>query len=238
MKKIIAILLVVSTTSLLATAQEKFNYTKDFKSILAKTKDTGSSLFYDKLFARFVANDSGLTRPEMLSLLIGFTDKPAYKPYNVLEKERLIYQLNDEGKFQQAHDTAIRLLQTYPLSYQGLKELSYAYDRLNKKDSAVYYLDLVAKIMSAMVYSGDGKSFETAMFALGPADGQHLIHSAGLGIGTMGSGYDKDHHFIDMLQAIMDDGRKIQMYFNIEHAAQKMFDGKSAEEFLKQNKKN
>jgi hypothetical protein len=41
-----------------------------------------------------------------------------------------------------------------------------------------------------------------------------------------------------MLVAIMDDGRKIQMYFNIEHAAQKMFDGKSAEEFLKQNKKN
>lgn len=215
-------------------AQDGFNYTRDFKSVLTQTKNPAGNLFYDKLLVRFKADDTTMTRSEILSLLIGFTDKPAYKPYNVLETERLVYDLNDKGKFQQAHDTALALLKDYPLSYQALKELSYAYEKLGRQDSSQYSLNLVAKIMSAMLYSGNGRTPETAMFALGPADGQHLLRGAGLGIGTMGSGADRDGNFLDMLQAVTNEGNKVQMYFNIQHASLKMFDGKSAEEFLKE----
>ncbi|MGG9963522.1 DUF4919 domain-containing protein [Ferruginibacter sp. SUN106] len=237
MKKASLIIVFLFGNFLLCAAQEKFLYTKDFKIILAKTKDAGSNLFYDKLLKRFQADDSTLTRPEILSLLIGFTDKPAYKPYTVLETERLIYKLNDDGKFKAAHDTAVILLKTYPLSYQGLKELSYSYSKLDKADSAEYTLNLVAKIMSAMMYSGDGRSAETAMFALGPADGQHLITGAGLSLGSMGSGRDKSGNFLDMLQAVTKEGDKIQMYFNIQHAVLKMFDGKSAKEMMEEQDK-
>src|SRR5688572_4902503 len=105
MSKTIAILFILLTTALSSFSQDKFGYSRDFKLILAKTKDPNSNLYYNNLLQRFIANDSTLTRPEILSMLIGFTDKPEYKPYNILETESLIYQLNDEGKFQQAQDT-------------------------------------------------------------------------------------------------------------------------------------
>lgn len=176
-----------------------------------------------------------MTESEILALLIGFTDKPSYKPYNIVETERLIYNLNDEGKYQAACDTATKLLKEYPLSYQALKEKSYALGKLGFEDSASYYLDLVAKIMSAMVYSGDGQTPETAMFALGPADGQHLLGGAGLSIGSMGSGKDKNGNFVDILE-VSKDGNNRSIYFNIQHAVEKMFDGKSAEEMMQKKK--
>lgn len=233
MTKVISIITLLLILSLAGIAQENFNYTRDFKTILAKTKDAQNDLAYEKLFKRFQANDSTLKRPEILALLIGFTDKPAYKPYDVLETERLIFKLNEENKFKQAYDTATVLLKTYPLSYQALYEKAYASDKLGFKDSASYYLDLVAKIMSAMIYTGDGRSIETAMFSLGPADGQHLLRGVGVGIGAMGSGRDKDGNFLDMLEAVTENG-KMQMYFNIQHAVAKMFGGKSATEMLKE----
>src|SRR5690349_17947497 len=113
-------LLLLLISAIVAKGQEKFEYSRDFKTILEKTKDGASSFFYDKLLKRFKENDSTLTKPEMLALLIGFTDKPEYKPYNIITTERLIYQLNDDGKFDQAYDTAMKLLKTYPLSYQAL----------------------------------------------------------------------------------------------------------------------
>ena len=214
-----------------------FNYTRDFKTILAQTKDPNSDLFYDKLLKRFEDDDTTITRPEALALLIGFTDKPAYKPYNILETERLIYSLNDEGKFKEAHDTASLLLKTYPLSFQALKEMSYACEKLGLPDSANLYLNHVARIMRGMMYSGSGKTPETAMFALGPADGQHLLLGAGAGLGIMGSGSDKDGNFLDILQAILPDGTKVNVYFNIQHATLKMFDGKSVHEYLQDQQK-
>lgn len=221
---------------MIATGQGSFIYKRDFKSILKETKDPKNKLFYDTLLKRFKENDTTLTRHEILSLLIGFTDKPEYKPYNVLETERLIYKLNYEGKFKEAYDTANRLLKVYPLSYEGLKEYSYTLSKLGKDDSAHYYLDLVAKIMGAMLYSGNGRTPETAIFALGPTDGQHFIKGAGWGIKTMGSGKDPDGNFLDMLLATKN-GKDTQMYFNIQHAALKMFDGRSAEEMIKEVKK-
>jgi hypothetical protein len=233
MIKVISSISILLLTLFSGYSQESFNYTRDFKAILAKTKDASSELAYDKLFKRFQANDTTLKSAEVVALLIGFTDKPAYKPYDVLDKERHIFKMNDENKFQNAYDEATELLKTYPLSYQALYEKAYACDKLKMKDSASYYLDQVGKIMLAMIYTGDGRSKETAMFSLGPADGQHLLRGAGVGIGAMGSGEDKDGNFLDMLEAVTENG-KMQMYFNIQHAVAKMFGGKSAEEMMKE----
>ncbi len=230
MKKITSFLIVLSIT-FLSYAQGNFDYARDFKTILAKTKDSNNNLYYNKLLKRYISNDSTLTRPEILALLIGFTDKPDYKPYNIVETEKLIYELNDVGKFKEAYDTGLALLKIYPFSFNGLEETSYAIEKLGNLDSANYYLDLVAKIMSAMAYSGDGTSPEAAMFAIGPSDGKHLIRRIGMGVCKMGSGIDENGNFLDMLQACKNE-MKIQMYFNIQHAVSKMFSGKSAEEFM------
>jgi hypothetical protein len=53
----------------------------------------------------------------------------------------------------------------------------------------------------------------------------------------MGSGRDKNDNFIDILEAKFEDGKKMNLYFIIQHATDKMFAGKSMEEELKKQDK-
>lgn len=238
MKKLFLLLTVI--TALTSFGQTTFSYKDDFKNILYKTKDQNDSLSYDKLLKRFVANDTTLTDFEVLALLIGFTDKPEYKPYQDLDTERQIYNLNGEKKYQQGLDSANKFLKTHPLSVKTLFEKSYSFHKLEQKDSAQYYLYQGRRIFKAMYFSGDGKTSENPSFALGPADGQDYIRKfVGAKIGTMGSGRDKTGNFLDILEAKFNDGQTMKLYFIIQHATIKMFDGISIEEELnKQKKKN
>jgi len=233
-------LLGIVFTALTSFGQTTFSYKDDFKKVLAKTKDKNDNLSYDKLLERFTTNDTTLTDFEVLALLIGFTDKPEYKPYQDLDTEREIFKLNGEKKYQQGLDSANKFLRTHPLSVKTIFEKSYSFHKLEQKDSAQYYLDQGRRIFKAMYFSGDGKTTENPSFALGPADGQDYIRKfVGAKIGTMGSGRDKAGNFLDILEAKFDDGQTMKLYFIIQHATSKMFDGKSIEDELnKQKKKN
>jgi hypothetical protein len=234
MKSLLTLVLVLM--ALVTSAQKTFNYKKDFKDILEKTKDPNDKLNYNTLLKRFSLNDTTLTDYEVLALLIGFTGKPEYQPYSDLDKEREIYKLNGDGKFQNSLDSGMKFIKTHPLSVKTLFEISYSYHKLDKEDSAKSYLFKGRKIFKAMYFSGNGKTPETPTFALGPADGQDYLYKfAAAGIGTMGSGSDSDGNFLDILEAKFKDGETITLYFIIEHATKKMFsekDLKSMEETL------
>lgn len=219
-------------------AQISFHYASDFKKVLTKTKDPADALSYDKLLKRFNANDSTLSDYEVLALLIGFTDKPEYKPYDDLDIEREIYKLNGEKKYAEALELANKFLKTHPLSVKALFEKSYAYHKLDQDKDATYFATQGFMIFKAMYFSGDGQSQETASFALGPADGQDYIYKfVRADIGTMGSGRDGNNNFLDILDAKFKDGHVVQLYFIIQHATNKMFGGKSLKQIEEQKKK-
>jgi len=229
---------VLLLTAQFLIGQTPFNYKNDFKKILNKTKDQHDSLSYDKLLKRFTSNDASLTNYEVLALLIGYTDKPEYKPYSDLSTERKIYNLNGESKYKDALELGGKFIKTHPLSVKIIFEIAYAYHKLNNEDSANYFVQEGRKIFKAMYYSGDGKTPETPTFALGPADGQDYIHKfIGADIGIMGSGRDKDSNFLDILEAKFKNGDSANFYFIIQHATAKMFEGGSIEEELKKKKK-
>lgn len=208
-----------------AYGQTTFNYKNDFKRILAKTKDENDSLFFDKLLPRFNNNDSTLSDFKVLALLIGFTDKPEYKPYHDLDTEREVYKLNGNKNYEAALTLGQKFILNHPLSEKALFEIAYSFHKLNKEDSANNYLYKARRILKAMYSSGDGKSKETPIFALGPADGQDYIRKfLGAGIGVMGSGRDNEKNFLDILEAKFKDGNIITLYFIIQHAANKMFE--------------
>lgn len=235
-KKIGLLLLLV--TGEIAIGQTAFNYKDDFQKVLAKTKDINDKLSYSKLLKRFTASDTTLTDFEVLALLIGFTDKPEYKPYDDLTTEREVYKLNGEKKYQEGLDKANEFLKTHPLSVKALFEKSYSFHKLEKNDSAQYYMYQGQRIFKAMYFSGDGKTTETPTFALGPADGQDYIKKfVGVKIGVMGSGKDKNGNFLDILEVKFEDGQTMNLYFIIQHATDKMFGGKSIEEELNGQKK-
>jgi len=231
-------LFLIFSAGQIAFGQTAFSYKDDFKKVLAKTKDQNDNLSYDKLLKRFSVNDTTMTDYEVLALLIGFTNKPEYKPYDDLTTEREIYKLNGEKKFQEGLDKANLFLKTHPLSVKALFEKSYSFHKLEQKDSAQFYLYQGQRIFKAMYFSGDGKTKETPTFALGPADGQDYIKIfVGEKIGVMGSGKDKSGNFLDILEIKFEDGQTMNLYFIIQHATDKMFGGKSIEEELNEQKK-
>lgn len=220
-------LLLFLTTGQISFGQTTFDYQKDFNTILEKTKDPKNNLAYDKLLKRFVTNDTTLIDYEVLALLIGFTAKPEYKPYDDLKTEREIYKLNGEKKYQEGLNKASEFLKTHPLSVKAIFEKSYSFHKLEQKDSAEYYMYQGQRIFKAMYYSGNGQSPETPTFALGPADGQDYIHRfVGVDIGTMGSGRDKNGNFLDILEAKFEENQTVTLYFIIQHAVDKMFTSK------------
>jgi len=220
------------------TPPATFDYKRDFKSILDQTQNEESPLAYKKLLPRFQANDTSLTNPEVLALMIGFTENTYYRPLEDMEKEQEIFDLNEEKKYEKALEEALRYLNDHPLSLRVLKEASYSYLNTNRKDSANYYMDLVEKIMNAMIYSGSGKKPESPIFALGLADGEWFVPNIGMKVANKNTDWNKYNHFIEIVDASKNLVDLMRFYFVINHAKLKIDDDKADASDDKKKKKD
>jgi hypothetical protein len=214
-----------------------FDYKRDFKAILEKTQDGESGLAYKKLIIRFLSRDSTLSNAETLALLIGFTEDPHYKPFEDMEAEKEIFDLNEAGSNEEALVKARAYLHTHPLSLRVLKEASFCYHVQKQEDSAVYYMDLVDKIMGAMIYSGSGKKPETPIFSLGLADGESFIPNIGLKIFDRNTDWNANSHFVEIIDASKSADDHMNYYFVIQHAKEKIDDDKVNDAMEKKRKK-
>lgn len=220
------VLLLLWLPAFITKAQVNFNYQKDYELIAARTGDFRDVLYYDKLRDRFTRNDTSLSNFEVLSLLIGFSKQSNFKPKEDYQKEQRIYNLNSEGKYQDAITEAGHFLRTHPVSEAAIIEKSYAFMQLGKKDSADYYLRQFSLIMSAMTYSGSGTSVEDPIFALAPGDAQnYIIKYLVADVGTMTSTTDKAGNYVDVMDVKFADGHVTPYYFITQHAASKVFNG-------------
>ena len=221
-----------------AFAPVAFSYQRDFKTILEKTRDKTSDLYYQKLLIRFLDNDSSLTRAETLALMIGFTEDRHYKPYKDMGKEQEIYDLNESGDYETALTESKTYLQTHPLSLRINKERSYSYHQLRKEDSAKYFMDLNDRLMSAMIYSGKGKTPETGIFSLGLIDGENFITSVGMTAAHKTTTSAKSKVLMYIVDALSDEGTHTDYYFILQHARDKMDEDEIGEDpVVKQPKK-
>jgi hypothetical protein len=214
--------LIVTIFALLAvnaTAQE-FSYSRDFPVLQKRSLDAADQLYFPKLLGRFHANDTTLTNSEVLALLIGFTNDPHYDPYGDVDISTRVFRLNAAGAYEAALTLADSFLVTHPVDQQTLIEKAYALYKLREETESRRFLFRFRAIMKAMDHSGNGRSLATAIFALGPIDGQNYIHKfLGWHVGRMGSGYDKEHHFIDILDAVSKENKDtLTYYFNVDHA--------------------
>jgi hypothetical protein len=227
-----------------------FSYKRDFKSLIDSTQDISSSLYYPVLLSRFLSNDSSLTNQEVLTLMIGFTENPKYKPLEDMEKEEEIYDLTKKGQFVDALAQSIPYLKSHPLSLLVLRETSYAYGRLSRyyereqifdtaiifMDSSNYYMSLNDKIMEAMIYSGKGRTAEAPIFSLGLADGEHFTFNVGFKIEKKDTDWNRNGDFMEKITAA-DNLTAKDFYFVIQHAKQKIDDEKADELAAKKSKK-
>jgi len=228
-----------------------FNYHRDFKAIFEQTKADTSALYYDKLLARFLLNDSSLTHAETLALMIGFTEDPYYKPLEDMESELEIFEHNKSSEFHEAIEKGRPFLEHHPLSLLTLREVSFAYNRLGKEysknsqfdsavicqDSSKYFMDLNDKIMEAMIYSGKGRRTDNPIFSLGLADGEYFLPNVGYEIEKKATDWNRDKDFMEIIQVVNDQAVSINYYFVIQHAKVKIDNDKANEMASKKNKK-
>ncbi len=216
MKKIFLIELLVAN-SFFGQAQDDFDYQSDFEAIVENSLDSSSNVFYPALLERFERNDSTLTSPEVLAMMIGFTESKNYKPYRNADRERQILDLIGSKNYQEALDSCNALLLTNPLNYAALMEKGFALWKLNDENFE-FHKSKYFKVLDAVQYSGDGSS-ENAFFVLSPIDGQTIIRYVWQGsIGTMGSGSDSNGNFLDILEMEKEGQETMTIYFNIQHA--------------------
>lgn len=228
MKHIITITLLLSfLLSNLAFSQDNidFDYSKDYNSILKLTKDSSSDIFYKDLFKRFEQADSTLTNYEMIALQIGYTDNPNYWPYQDITLEREIWSLNEEKEFDKAKSKLDTLLSNNPFSILGHREMSYVYSKLGDKSKTDLHFRKFDLVVSSVLSTGDGTSYESSWFTLSPADGQWIIKLAfSQSICSMGSGRDEDGNFHDILGIQYEDSEDCtELFFNIGPASSRMF---------------
>src|SRR5205085_8894764 len=105
-------------------------------------------------------------------------------------------------------------------------------------DSANYFMDLVGKVMDAMIYSGKGRTPETPIFSLGLADGEYFIPNAGMTVAAKATDWNKYNHFVEMIDAMNDMGEHKKYYFVIQHAKEKIDDDTVNDSHPKKPKKS
>ena len=71
------------------------------------------------------------------------------------------------------------------------------------QDSGTYFMALNDKIMEAMIYSGKGKTPETAIFSLGFADGEYFIPNVGFRIEKKDTDWNKYGDFMEVIKTIV-----------------------------------
>jgi hypothetical protein len=236
MRIVFTLLLLLAVAT--AFTQPAFDYKRDFKPFLEQSQDKESPLFYQKLIIRFLDRDTSLSNMETLALMIGYTEDTHYKPFEDMEPEKEVFDLNEEGNYEDAIKKARIYLQTHPLSLRVLKEASYAYHQTQKQDSADYYMDLVDKIMNAMIYSGNGKKPATPIFSLGLADGEYFIPNIGMKVLNKDTDWNGDNLFMEIIDASKSGDDHINYFFVIQHAKNKIDDDKVNESEGKKKKKD
>jgi Domain of unknown function (DUF4919) len=236
MRTVFTVLLLLATS--IVFAQPAFDYKRDFKPFLEQSQDRESPLFYQKLLIRFLDRDTSMSNMETLALMIGYTENPKYKPFEDMEPEKEVFDLNEEGKYDEAITKSKTYLQTHPLSLRVNKEASYAYHQKQMQDSADYYMDLVDKIMNAMIYSGSGKKPEAPIFSLGLADGEYFIPNIGMKMLNKDTDWNKDNLFMEIIDASKSGDDHINYYFVIQHAKDRIDDDKVNESEGKKKKKD
>lgn len=236
------IFILFSFLTLTVSGQKSFEYDKDFKKLIKKSTNPKSEFNYDLLLKRFLNNDTTLTNYELIALQVGHTLTEEYKPYNDIEIERAIYDLNAAGKNRAAIELSNSIQRRNPLSLMMNLEKSYAFHKLGQSDSSGVYYQRYLQLVRSILWSGDGD--DKPYFVLGPIDGQIIIKRYWQNeITLMGSGEDDNENFLDILTMKDEETEeKKTIYFIIEHATNTMFSEDEIEEiendFKKKEKRN
>jgi hypothetical protein len=156
----------------------------DYDSIRKATQTESSAFFYPKLMSRYLGNDTLMSPEEYRALYFGFLFQPGYSPYKVsiyADSVRALFSKDSLGamdfprliRFEKA------ILKDDPFSLRDLNVLAYAYERQGDTAGALFSGFKLSLIAETILFSGDGKSEETAWHVIQVSHEYDLLNLLG-----------------------------------------------------------
>ncbi len=144
----------------------------DYDSIRKITHDKSSPYFYATLLARYQGADTTLTDEEYRALYYGNLFQPGYNPYSTSPYADSVRVLFTKDSLAPADLPVLlryekNILKVDPFSLRDLNIIAYVSDRLGDSASAILAATRLGAVAATILYSGDGKTEETAW---------HVIH--------------------------------------------------------------
>jgi hypothetical protein len=144
----------------------------DYDSIRRVTQDKSSAYYYPGLLARYQESDTTLTDGEYRALYFGFLFQPGYTPYThsaYADSVRALFAADSlaPADFPLLIHYEKQILLEDPFSLRDLNILSYVSDRMGDTVTAIQAAIRLGAVAQTILFSGDGKTEETAW---------HVIH--------------------------------------------------------------
>ena len=175
MRKIVMIQILALTT-LVSFGQIKSIDLNEIKSIAINDN-------YNKLFDRFIANDTALSLDDYVIIYYGQAFRENYKPNARHDSVRVLnmYLNNsiDSIDFHKVLSYTNLILKDFPFNIEQIYIAGIAYDKLGVKDSSDIWFSKYDKLIRTIMSSGDGKTPKTSFIVVKITDEYSILNALG-----------------------------------------------------------
>ena len=172
------IILTLTTLSVVAYGQK----TKPVN--LKQIQNVANTAIYDKLYERFLENDTTLTIEDYSILYYGEAYRSSFKPKNRHDSIRVLNSYLNTDKelidFERVLGYTKLILEEYPFNIDQIFMTAIAYEQLGEENLSKMWFYKYDKLITTILNSGNGKSEKTAFIVTKIPDEYSIINALGL----------------------------------------------------------
>ncbi len=155
------------------------------KSIdLNKIRSLANKDSYNKLFDRFIANDTTLSLDDYVIIYYGQAFRENYKPNARHDSVKVLNMYLNNNKdsidFHKVLSYTNMILNDFPFNIEQIYIAWIAYDKIGVKDSSDIWFYKYDRLIRTIMSSGDGKTPKTAFIVAKITDEYSILNALGL----------------------------------------------------------
>ncbi len=185
-----------------------------YETIKEQVNDAEGVYYYPILAKRFMQNDISLKSIDYLMLYYGFVYQEAYNPYKVMALEDSLAKLTSEKKGAEAIVLANKIQEKNPVSLTSYVEKAYSLHGTKQESIAIVELNKYRALMSTLMGSGTGDSYENPIVVISPKDAELVVLAHKLTVLSK-SMNGNGGRFYDVYLVRNDKGKQYPIYFDI-----------------------
>jgi len=185
---------------------------------LNEIKSIANTDTYNKLFDRFLTNDTTLSLDDYVIIYYGQAFIDNYKPNARHDSVRALNMYLNTSResvdFQKVLNLTKQILNDFPFNIEQIYITGIAYDKIGEHDLSKLWFYKYDKLIRTIMSSGDGKSEKTAMIVSKVTDEYSILNALGLSF-TGQALTSKKKKYYDLMNVEQNDYGIDKLYFDI-----------------------